>query len=132
MPKTNDEREIQRIRNSLEAAEGWHSINIPPLRFPAGWEVRLVLPFAGAMARFLATNTHGGKVSIYYDTLDRLGAVGRPYWEMYVIGGGTLADSTDVTRFLAGEEEQLIEAIGQVGDPVRGAIAGLTGEGLEE
>jgi hypothetical protein len=115
-------------RAKVEAAEKWRDIEIPPLRFPEGWEIKLVAPFAGAVARFIATNTHGGKVSVYYDAHGALGACDSPYWEAYPVGGATVADVVDPERFFGEDTTDLIEFIAKVGDPVRGAVVGLGGE----
>jgi hypothetical protein len=113
-------------RANLERDERWRDTDIPSLEFPAGWQVKLLPPFGGAKARFYATNAHGAKISVYFDDCDALGCVGSPYWEAYPVGGNlTVADEEDVTRFLAGEEKELIEFIGNVGCPVRGALAGF-------
>jgi hypothetical protein len=118
-------------RAKVEAAEKWRDIKIPPLRFPEGWVIELVPPFAGAVARFVATNTHGVKVSVYYDAHGALGAEDHPYWEIYPVGGDlTVADEDDTRRFASNEQgtAMMIECIGRMGDPVRGAIVGLTGK----
>lgn len=115
-------------RANLEKAEKWSEIKIPPLRFPAGWVVELIPPFAGAVARFKATNTHGVAVSVYFDAHGTLGAVDSPYWEVYPVGGGlTVADEDDTMRFFGVDTTEMIEYIGNLGDPVRGAIVGLGG-----
>lgn len=115
-------------RAKLEQAENWGGIEIPELRFPAGWVVQLVPPFAGAVARFMATNTHGVKVSVYYDAHGALGAMSAPYWEVYPIGGQlTVADKEDTSRWFSTSTAEMIAFIGSMGDPVRGAFVGLTG-----
>lgn len=115
-------------RARLENEEKWSDIKIPPLRFPEGWAIQLVPPFAGAVARFIATNTHGAKVSVYYDAHGALGACDTPYWEAYPIGGATVADEDDPSRFFGDDTTDLINFIARVGDPVRGAIVALGGE----
>jgi hypothetical protein len=52
---------------------------IPHIKFPAEWEVQIIPPFNGALARFRVNN----KVSIYLDGYDTLGYFGEPYWEVY-------------------------------------------------
>jgi hypothetical protein len=116
-------------RSKVESLEKWWEIKIPPIRFPEGWVVELVPPFAGAVARFVATNTHGVRVSVYYDAHGALGAMDVPYWEVYPVGGEslTIADDDDTARFVDEQTDEMIEYIGTLGDPVRGAIVGLTG-----
>lgn len=127
-PKYKQDR-VARAR--LERDEQWQEIKIPALRFPAGWIVEPVAPFAGALARFLITNAHGVKVSVYFDAHGALGAVDNPYWEVYPVKGQlTVADDPEPDRFFGDDTTDMIEHIANLGDPVRGAIAGLTGEGV--
>jgi hypothetical protein len=119
-------------RAQLESNERWREVEIPAISFPAGWMVQLVPPFAGAMARFVATNTHGVKVSVYYDVNDTLGFVGQPYWEVYPVEGDVLAAEDDNMRFLAAETEQMIQYIARLGDPLRSAANALGGGELVE
>ena len=116
-------------RAKIEEAEEWDRVDIPPFVVPAGWTIKLVPPFAGAMARMIVTNAHGGKVSVYFDAQDALGVVGFSYWEIYPIENQTAADVADNTQRFFGEDiTDLVAAIDRVGDPVRAAVFGLTGE----
>ena len=55
---------------------------IPFIKFPSDWEVQIIPPFGGAVARFCVKK--GDKqVSIYLDCYERLGIFGEPYWEIY-------------------------------------------------
>lgn len=81
---------------------------IPFIKFPASWHVRIIPPYANAVVRFnvirddqLNTNDF---ISIYLDCYDRLGHMGKPYWEAYCV-------EDECVRFLLGQEEQLIAAI---------------------
>lgn len=77
---------------------------IPSLKFPADWEIRIIPPFAGAVVRFLAIK-NGSQVSVYLDCYDHLGFMGYPHWEIY-------PDSEDNNlRFEMNDTEGLINAI---------------------
>ena len=73
---------------------------IPQIKFPADWEVQIIPPFSGAIARFRVNN----KVSIYLDGYDLLGLEGEPYWEVY-------ANRNDVYRIAMNNVDDLIKAI---------------------
>ena len=73
---------------------------IPYIKFPADWEVQIVPPFSGAIARFGINN----KVSVYLDGYDILALVGEPYWEVYPHKG-------DVYRCAMNDVDDLIMAI---------------------
>jgi len=75
-------------RYDIETREEWRKWmgRIPAIEFPAGWQVKVIPPFGGAMARFRVLA--GGKdISVYLDVFDRLGCVGAPYWEVYPYQG---------------------------------------------
>ncbi len=55
---------------------------IPPLHFKPEWDVRIIPPFGGAVARF-KVEYNGKWISCYLDCYDELGYFGRPYWEIY-------------------------------------------------
>jgi hypothetical protein len=73
---------------------------IPHIKFPADWEVQIIPPFSGAIARFRVNN----KVSVYLDGYDILGFVGEPYWEVY-------PHKDDVYRCAMNNVDDLIVAI---------------------
>ena len=75
---------------------------IPYIKFPADWEVQIIPPFSGAIARFRVNN----KVSIYLDVYDLLGCYGEPYWEVY-------PHKDDVYRCKMAETDILIRAISE-------------------
>lgn len=63
--------------------EKW-KYEIPFIKFPDNFLVRIIPPFSGAIVRFLvATEDKDGDVSIYLDCYDVLGCYGEPYWEVY-------------------------------------------------
>jgi hypothetical protein len=65
----------------LQEYEKWKK-EIPFLKFQPDWEVKMIPPLGGAIVRFLIRR---GKnhVSVYLDCYDRLGAMDKPYWEVY-------------------------------------------------
>lgn len=97
------EAEMQRYM--IESEEKWRQIceQIPPLNFKKEWNVKIIPPFCGAMARFTIDykNNH---VSVYLDWYDRLGYVGQPYWELYPF-------DNDTKRYLLNETEELMKDI---------------------
>ena len=62
-------------RSVIESKEEWRSKwvkEIPYLHFDADWEVKIIPPFAGALARFIVKK--GDKaVSVYFDGYSQLG-----------------------------------------------------------
>ncbi len=78
-------------RSHVEAKEEWRTKwakEIPYLRFDNDWEVKIIPPFAGALARFIVKK--GDKiVSVYFDGYSQLGYMYDkndnpiPYFEIY-------------------------------------------------
>lgn len=57
---------------------------IPFIKFKPEWEVKVIPPFGGAIARFVVKHPQVKQtISIYLDCYDELGYFGEPYWEMY-------------------------------------------------
>ena len=99
--------ELELQRGIIEGKEGWKLISqqIPSLNFKEEWDVRIVPPFAGAVARFQIT--HNNKfVSIYLDWFDRLGIVGQPYYEIY--------DGENTERYLLNESDKMMKDIEKI------------------
>lgn len=73
-------------RFEIERDEDWRKIcaEIPALKFPPDWSVRIIPPFAGAVARFIASKNNK-TVSVYCDWYDNLGYFGAPHWEAFPI-----------------------------------------------
>jgi hypothetical protein len=94
-------------RYTIEHDEKWREISkdIPELKFPEGWGIRIIPPFAGAISRFVV-NCGEAKVSVYLDFYDALGIVGEPYWEIYPY-------EDDTARYLLNETDELINGIRQ-------------------
>ena len=86
-------------RYKIEADEKWREWagKVPAITFDAGWSVKVIPPFAGAMARFIV-EANGRQASVYLDCYDSLGYMNAPYWEVYPVDGDTgrcLIDDTD-------------------------------------
>lgn len=84
-------------RIKIEEKEKWKEWNrlMPVLHFEKEWDVKIIAPFCGALARF--TVDHNGKhVSVYFDAFSTMawmyeGETPIPYWEIY--------DGEDTERF---------------------------------
>ena len=74
-------------RYKVEQAQDWRewSNKIPAINFKQEWNVKVIPPFAGAMARFIV-ECNGKSASVYLDCFDALGCFGAPYWEVYPVG----------------------------------------------
>lgn len=86
-------------------ARGWCS-KIPFIPFKSGWLVKVIPPFAGAVARFLVSKTKDSNTytSVYLDCYSQLGCWNAPYWEVYPYDGDTF-------RCNMNEVDRLVEAI---------------------
>lgn len=83
----------------------WTADEMPAMKFPSDWLVRIIAPFGGATARFhVSLEGKDGGISVYFDTTNALGYYDGPYWEAYPING-------DTERFGLGEETKMLEAI---------------------
>lgn len=111
MPETTIER------YKVEAEEDWRGWckKAPWLQFPPELEVKVIPPFAGAMARFMVRFPDSeNHVSVYWDTQEAIGFMGgEPYWEVYPVKIQDLddGDQYDTARFKMGEEPQMMVAI---------------------
>ena len=92
-------------RYKIENSEDWRkwSNDMPKLSFNPDWQIKVIPPFGGAIARFLVFKGEN-RVSVYFDANGVLGAMDEPYWEAYPIDG-------DAERFLLGEEDAMLKAI---------------------
>lgn len=78
---------------------------IPYIKFPEHWKVKITPPYAGAVIRFrVIVDEKNEDVSIYLDCYDRLGYFGEPYWEVYPY-------KNDVGRCAMSDIATLIEMI---------------------
>jgi len=89
-------------------ADRWRK-EIPAIKFPSDWEVKIIPGFGGAIVRFLV-NVGDRGVSVYLDGYDLLGAVNAPYWEVYPCYDGY---SWDTARCLMHKVDELINIITQ-------------------
>lgn len=89
----------------FEQVRGWpeKAREVPFIKFPADWEIRMTPPFAGADARF-AVRKDGAFVSAYLDFDSNLGCMDDPYWEIHPIDG-------DCARYLLHETDDLLAGI---------------------
>ena len=98
-------------RLKLERAEGWQETNrdVPYIEFDDGWEVKVMMPTMGAMARFMV-KSGDADASVFLDTMGRLGSCcdenGNEcaYWEVYPVGN-------DIGRVAMDDVEGLLELI---------------------
>ena len=107
--------DLEDRRRQVEVEEKWRELinKIPGLHFDPEWEVKIIPPFGGAMARFWI-DYNGNHVSVYLDTMSRLGwmydeknDVPIPYWELYP----ARRSHGDVCRYYIGEENQMMNDI---------------------
>jgi hypothetical protein len=92
-------------RYNLEDEQDWLGwiAKIPALQFDPTWNVKVIPPFGGAVARFLVEKD-GVSASVYLDCFDALGYFGSPYWEVYPV-------NDDVGRCAMGEASELLDLI---------------------
>lgn len=97
---------IFEARRTVENAEKWMDIvdQIPAINFPKEWNVKIIPPFCGAVARFLA-EMGDRSVSVYLDWYSQLGCMSQPYYEVYPNIDG------DTSRFLLHETEEMMRTI---------------------
>jgi hypothetical protein len=79
-----------RQRTELETSDEWRrwAETTPFIQFPPEWQVRIVPPYGGAIARFYV-RYGDNQASVYLDCYNRLGYFGAPYWEVYPIDNDT-------------------------------------------
>ena len=82
----------------------WYK-EIPYIRFPASWEVKVIPPFRGAIVRFRVRNTRGKEISVYLDCYDTLGCYGSPYWEIFP------AADNDIARYAMNDIDGLLKGL---------------------
>jgi hypothetical protein len=75
-----DSVQFYRIEEEYEWAK-WAS-EIPYIKFPSSWEIKVIPPFGRAVSRFLVKKGNAS-VSVYLDCYNALGSYGSPYWEIY-------------------------------------------------
>ena len=106
----NDKIEQNFNRSNIERNEKWREWcdKIPALRFDSDWDVKIIPPFGGAIARF--TVTKGDKhVSVYLDAFAELGLVYDdagdpvPYYEVY--------DGKNTPRYYLDDVDEMMDYI---------------------
>lgn len=102
-----NEKSLHQQRSDLEHAEDWHhwTKNAPKLKFQSNWQVQIVPPWGGAMARMIIWDGDC-KVSVFWDTIGRLGCMESPYYEIHPCRKGE-----DIERFLVNECDEMMHAI---------------------
>lgn len=86
-------------------------VEIPFIKFPSDWEIKVIPPFAGAVVRFQVKVPQArSPVSVYLDCYDRLGFFGAPYWEVYPHRG-------DIARCPMNDVKSLLEFIADRSEP---------------
>lgn len=109
----NNDFDLTCTRYALEQAEGWDNFtNLPHFAIPPGVQVQMMPPIGGALIR-LCLWKGPQRLSIYFDTLDRLGSVGQPYYEIYP------NLDRDISRFIIGEEDRMSEEIARIFSPLQ-------------
>lgn len=83
---------------------------IPFLKFPPEWRVKVIPPFAGAIARFIVKIPDcSDTVSVYLDCYNCLGFANGPYWEVYPHHGDTgrcaMEDTETLLKMIADRSE---------------------------
>lgn len=98
---SNAEFALYKVESDYHWREWIHKI--PSIHFKPEWEVRIIPPFGGAIARFYV-EYNGKSISCYLDCYDQLGLFGEPYWEIYPY-------EDDVYRCKMNNTQELIEKI---------------------
>ena len=109
---------IDSKRYLIENSENWRDAvsKMPKLKFPSDWDVTIIPPFGGAMARFTVDLPCGTHKSIYADFHYALGYYGpinsekpTPYWEVYPVHGDVgrcdIDDTEELMRMIADTTE---------------------------
>jgi len=92
-------------RATIEGQEKWEEIckEIPPLNFKKEWDVKIIPPYGGTVARFVV-NYNGKVVSVFLDWYGRLACEDEPYYELYPW-------EDDIKRYYLTETEELMKDI---------------------
>ena len=105
-----------RSRSNVEHVEEWREWcnKIPALQFDSDWDVKIIPPFGGAMARFTVKKADKADkhVSVYLDVFSELGIMHDetgnpiPYYEVY--------DGENTPRFYLNETDEMMNYIREV------------------
>lgn len=81
--------------------------SIPAIQFPESIKVKMIAPFGGVVARFIAVSAgdESKYVSVFLDASNALTASTHPVYEIYPDHYG------DVSRFYLNETKEMIDAI---------------------
>ena len=92
-------------RIEVEYGEQWRKLTykIPSLKFDSNWDVFILPPYGGAVARF-CLEYNGNTASVYLDWYSRLGCVESPYWEV-------LSGYNDPERFMLNDTDEMMAYI---------------------
>ena len=93
-------------REEVEVYEKWSKIRTetPSLNFDKEWDIKIIPPFGGAVARFLVFKNEEQICSVYLDWYENLGCFGEPYYELYPF-------EDDIKRYSLKETDELINDI---------------------
>lgn len=94
----------------LQEWDKWRK-EIPFIKWPNDWEIKIIPPFGAAIVRFLVNTPKAKGLSVYLDCYNYLGYYDlkqTPYWELYPASDG------DVFRCEMKDTESLIKAISEV------------------
>ena len=95
-------------RAEVEKHDDWHGWirKIPHFAVKTAWEIQVIPPFGGAVARFCVRlkDCPRATVPVYLDCYERLGCWSGPYWEIYPYDDDVARCHMDHTK----ELEQLI------------------------
>ena len=108
----NNVFDTEAARLIIEGKEKWRewAQKIPSVRFDSDWDVRVIPPFSGAIARFWVSKGDN-HVSVYLDAYSKLGWVYDsndepiPYYEIYPAPDG------DAKRYYLSEVNQMMSDI---------------------
>ena len=108
---------ITTLRYQIESEENWKEWlrKIPSLRFDADWDIKVIPPFAGALARFWISKGEN-HVSVYLDVFSRLGWMYDsdnnpiPYYEIYP----SPDDPYDIKRYHLDEVDEMMSDIRRI------------------
>ncbi len=94
------------IRAKYGRDEMWRAWieKIPAVKFPRGLSFKVIPPFGGAAARFIAKNGDA-RVSVYLDMDGSLGCMEEPYWEIYPAVHG------DTERYLMADWRDMMKGV---------------------
>jgi len=103
------EHRLDRAMVSMKYDEAFETkrwnVELPYLKFPSHWQVKIVPPNTMAVIRFrVKTDKSKDSISIYFDGYNLLGYMNGPYWEIYPI-------DDDTERFYLGEEQEMLRRI---------------------